>query len=670
MRKTTNEQKKAGLSLRKKMVCILLPVIILCNLITFFVTLSQTRDLMQKNARKQMQEISTSIDYQVSSDLMQTVGVLENVKSSIERSCTTKEEIKEYLFSVADAYPETIPAGIYCGLTDGTYLDKVWTPDADWVMEERPWYQDGLKCDEISFGEMYMDANTNQYIISAYSNLKNASGEVIGVICGDVQLDGVDEILRSKELYQNGYVYAVDKTSKTILSNRNEEEQNGKVITDLSDNISKKVSSMLEDQDFGEMTIYQDSYILLNEIPKTNFVTICVGEKRDVEADIKTLQNSTFGTAWMGIFIICIVIYLALRHFLNPIQKMTGMIDKMHELDLTERTDMKSRDEFGIMSNKMNQFADNLQGVMGNVKQAIENVDEKADTNATAAVHLSGLAEEQNKSIQKLQTTMTEMSGAIGGIAEGASKLTEEIMDTNSAMSLAEGRVAETIQYVQDGRNEMVHMTETMEQISDLSSDLQNAVNNMKAGLDGINAMVSVINDIADQTSLLSLNASIEAARAGEAGKGFAVVANEIRTLADNCAESVVDIVKTTEKMDGLVEAVTTATTDSIHKIQVGNEVVERTNDTFRCMQESINEIHAAIGTVVQAVSSIEGVATDMAASTEEQSASTDSVLGDCDQMLQIAQQFHNEGMEMADSSKKLKELSNELDTMVEKFQL
>lgn len=123
---------------------------------------------MKKNTTDLMLSVSERVDYQISADLMQTYGILENVRKSIEQSCESTAEVKEYLYSVADQYTDKIPAGIYCGMTDGTYLDKMWTPEDDWVMEERPWYQEGLKSDELVFGEMYMDANTKEYIISAF----------------------------------------------------------------------------------------------------------------------------------------------------------------------------------------------------------------------------------------------------------------------------------------------------------------------------------------------------------------------------------------------------------------------------------------------------------------------------------------------------------------------
>ncbi len=667
----TNEmkkQKKKIISLRNKMLCILLPVIIFCNSATFITTLHQTRDLVYDYATQQMVETSNSLNYQISAYLVQTIGVLENVKCSIERSCETNAELKEYLFSIADAYTDTIPAGIYCGLTDGTYLDKLWTPDADWVMEERPWYIDGLTKDELAFGEIYLDANTGQYIISAYSNLKDSSGEIIGVLCADVQLDTVDALLRSGKLFDEGYIYAIDKTSGMVLSNSADEAQNGQLLWDLTDPISLKVAEMLENKQFGKAVLHNSSYLVLNEIADTNFVSICVANEKDVEADMKALQDIMFYVAVAGVIVVSAVVYIALSYFLSPIKKITAMIDKMHALDLTERTKINSTDEFGAISSQMNLFADNLQSVMTNVQNAVNNVDEKADTNAEAATHLSNLAVEQNHSIQKLQMTMTEMADAISQIAEGASKLSSEISDTNSATGVVETKVAETISYVENGRTEMIYMTETMSQISELSLNLQDAVNNMKEGLNGINAMVGVINDVTEQTNLLSLNASIEAARAGEAGKGFAVVADEIRHLAENCSTSVIDIVATTEKMDKLVDAVIAATEDNIKKITLGNEVVERTNATFQHMQGSIDEIHSAIDVVVNSVNSIESVAADMASNTQKQNSGTESVLNDCEQMSEIAQRFHQEGVEMASSSTELKKLSDQLDELVAKF--
>ena len=667
-----NNNQSTGISLRNKMVLIMLPVVIICNMVTIFFTIKQTGKIMEKEVRDQMTVLSDSVDFEISAELARVKGILENVKNSVERSCDNSDEIINYIYSIADAYLDIIPFGVYAGLEEDIYIDKMWQPEPGdgWVMKERPWYIDGLKADSVEYGEMYLDANTNQYIISAFSNIKNEDGEIIGVVCADVDIEAVNQIMISKSIYDNGYVYGVDKITGMILSNKKYPEQNGQLITDLDDGLSKKVSDMIDSGQYAKVTRYNNKFVLINEVPNTNFITVCIAEKSDVESATKSLQWITFTFAIIGSFVICLIIYLALRHFLNPMKQITGVIDKMHQLDLTERSVHSSNDEFGTISTKINQFADNLHDVLNNVKGAVNNVDKKADTNAAVASHLSGLATKQDDSVQKLQQTISGMSEAIGGIAENANTLTYEIENANTATEEVEQLVAETVKYISEGHNDMDSMTETMTEISELSVGLQEAVHNMGQGLTGINAMVNVINEIADQTNLLSLNASIEAARAGESGSGFAVVASEIGTLAQNSSNSVSDIVNITSELENLVIAVIEATDSSIEKINSSNATVNRTNETFRKIQSSMDEIQSSIKTVVSAVEKIEDVAGDMASRTEEQNACTLSILEDCDEMLNIAVEFESKGKEMLSSSQELKSLSQDLDNTVEQFKL
>jgi methyl-accepting chemotaxis protein len=662
--------KKQGMGVRRKIICILLPVIILFNSVSFMLTMLQTKEMLRSDAKELMQSTSDAIGFQVSSELQQTIGILKNVKTSIENSCSTTKEIKEYLFSVADAYLDRIPAGIYCGMTDGTYIDKCWEPDADWVMEERPWYQEGLVSDELTFGEMYMDANTNDYIISAYCNLKNAAGDVIGVLCADVQLDGVDEVLRASSLYDNGYVFAIDKVTGIVMGNKNDESKNGQVISELSDAVDVKVNELLNSAAMDEAVLCDGQYILLNEIEDTNFVTVCVVDKTDVESSMKSMVSAVSVINILGWIVDCILAYIILRIFLGPIKGLTGMIDQMYELDLTSRSKNKSKDEFGVMSGKMNQFADNLSGVIQNVKDAVSRVGSKADSNAGTATELSELAETQNRSIEELKVTMDGISEAIEMIAEGAGSLTAEISTTNQAANSVGDMIEQTIQYVDDGHTEMANLTHTMSGIASFSEELQQSVLNLKESLDGINALANAVNGIASQTNLLSLNASIEAARAGEAGRGFAVVAEQIRALAESCGEAVENITVTTTGMNRMMEVVLDTTEQTRNRISEGNQEVDRSNTAFNRIEQNISEMEKAIQSVRQAVEHINDIATDMAAGTEEQSASTISVLNHCEQIVEISRQFSGEGQEMADSSNELKELSEELGATVAKFKI
>ena len=537
-------------------------------------------------------------------------------------------------------------------------------------MEERPWYQEGLVCDEVTFGEIYLDANTDQYIISAYTNIKDTSGKVIGVACADIALDGVVEVLSGATIFENGYVFAVDKVTGMIVGDSKETEKNGLLIQDLDDKYSQKILAMIENGSFDTVEEVGGEYFCIKEVPNSNFITVCRASKEDVEADLAGVQRSSLFTSLLGIVFLCVAIFAAISYFLNPMTGVMNVINHMHTLDLTERAKTGGNDEFGIMANSMNSFADNLHGVMGEMKGAITEIDGKADVNAGVATQMHEMAAQQNQALSKLMHTMSELSGAIADIAEGTTKLTAHVVDTNAATVLVEQKVDESLSYITSGREGMNQMTETMTEISEVSGDLQTAVEDVQEGLRGINSMVNVINEIADETRLLALNASIEAARAGEAGKGFAVVAEEIRTLADSCGNSVVDIVNTTQKMETLVQVVTEKTSTNMQKIQDGNEVVTRTSETFQQIHSIIEEINEAIARVGNTLSDMENVATDMVASTQEQSANTESVLNDCEQIMHIAENFSAEGEEMASAGQQLKSLSAGLTTMVEKFKV
>jgi methyl-accepting chemotaxis protein len=452
------------------------------------------------------------------------------------------------------------------------------------------------------------------------------------------------------------------------MGNKSDETKNGQVISELGDSLDEEVNELLGSSQTGNVVLSDGQYILLNEIEGTNFVTVCVVDKTDVESSMKNMQAWVSVINIIGWIVDGFLAYMILCIFLGPLKGLTGMIDQMYQLDLTNRSSNRSRDEFGVMSGKMNRFVDNLSGVIQNVKDAVLRVDSKADSNAGTATELSGLAETQNRSIEELRETMDGISEAIEMIAEGAGELTAEIVTTNQATNAVGEMIEQTIQHVDDGHAEMVNLTDTMSGISSFSEELQQSVLDLKESLKGINDLVGVVNDIASQTNLLSLNATIEAARAGDAGKGFSVVAEQIRGLAESCAEAVENITLTTTGMNRMMEVVLAATEQTRDRITEGNKEVDRSNTAFNRIEKNISEMEKSIQSVRQAVAHIEDIATDMAAGTEEQSASTVSVLNHCEQIVEISRKFSKEGQEMADSSSELRALSVELGETVARF--
>lgn len=661
------QMKKRFIPLKQKIMISLIPIMIFAFLIVFQVTFLNTQKVLLKNVESQVKTQVGSIGYHVLSDMGQTLGIIENIQCSVQNNCKTEEEIQKYIYAIADAYPETIPTGIYCGLESGTYIDKMWTPDADWVMKERPWYVEGLKADQVTMGEMYLDADSGQYIISIYANIKNQSGEVIGVISADVPMDSIVQIVEDAEIMDGDKIYGVDLVSGLVFGD-SELGQEEKLLYDSDDALDRKISAMLEEGRNDTLVEYQKKYLYVSKVEGASFGIVFEVDRADVMSSLSKVRKSSLLTSLLGIILLCISVDVIVGIYLKPIQRLKKAIINMQQLDLGESGQVYTSDEIGQMSDALNEMRESIRTMIIAMKESIQSIDENAINNTEVAGKLAQSSEAQYASVDNLATTMNEMSNAIDMIAEGATNLANTVNTTAQSIDRAGQMIDQTKGEIVSGYDAMNNMTQTMDSIVTLTEDLRSAVQNVNEGVVGITQMVEVINDIAEQTNLLSLNASIEAARAGEAGRGFSVVADEIRTLAETCSESVFRIQDTTTHIQSLVEAVFDKMEQSSSAVLLGGKVVRNTEEVFNHISNNVNSIQDIMNEVSEAFYKVESVASDMAASTEEQTASTALVLATSEEIKDLSKQFSDEGQDMNEKSVVLKGLSNSLDEQVGMF--
>lgn len=662
--------KKVRSSLKNKIVMTMVPFVILTYFLVFIFTYGESKSVVEDNFISEIEMAQENVGNQMQADLNQVIGLVKNIQTSTEKSCTTSEEIEEYILSIADAYLDIIPNGIYCGLEDGTYIDKLWTPGSDWVMKERPWYTEGLKADEVTFGECYLDADSGEYIISIYANIKNSSNKVIGVISADLPLTTLKDALEAQQIGVSGYAFAIDETTGLILGNREQEDWNGQTVDDVDDIIIDTVKDITANETYGEVTSARKYFISANKIPNTNFVTVVVVPKQDVTTRAAGIKNASFITMAVGIVIQVIVILVVLTLLMRPVPKIDKAINQIKDLDFTTACAVKSSDELGRIGKNMNQLDEKLKETMKKIRSDVKRMDVQTDTNMEVAAHLQESAENQLESMHNLTDTLDGLNQGIHVIAEGTDGLTMNVYDTTQASEQVNEKIHGAVSLVRDGKLQVSYMNETMESISGVSVELQEAVGNVSEGIEGINNMVQVIQDIADQTNLLALNASIEAARAGEAGKGFAVVAEEIRKLAEECGNSAVDIVSVTSKMGDLIGVVTEKTSQSIEKVNTGVENVSNTSDVFEQINQSVTEISNLMDTVNEAIGNISNVITDMAASVEEQTASTQVISETYRSVMDISEEFSKDGDKVVEAGQELKRIVVEITEEIAKFKV
>lgn len=534
-------------------------------------------------------------------------------------------------------------------------------------------YSTGTKKEITAMAQHYIHDLSIAYGSTLDNEIQKADGDATYVMKADnlyLKLNGV-----GIEGVESSYVYVVDAKGQMLFH-----PDDGKIghavenavvkqcVADLQ--AGKKIEDGVVEYEYNGALKYAGIYVSTYD----EFILVVSSDEDDILSPISAINKAGLISLIVIILITGGIGYVFSNKIAQPIIQMTELTEELSQMDFTEKEEyakiVKRKDEVGSMGRALSTLRLELIHI-------VELIREESSLLLETSADLSMSASETFTTMEQLEAAVNEIAEGANAQAADTQRATENVVVMGNMVEETDQQVAELVEYAEQMRKAGSDATAILNQLADVNNQTeryidviaqQTATTNESA--QKIHEAADMITDIAEETNLLSLNASIEAARAGEQGRGFAVVAAQIQKLAEQSNESAQQIGEIIRTLMEDSEKAVSIMGDVKDIMQKQSEHVERTKDAFAEIQSGVDQSirgmevisektqqldKARVG-VIDVVQELSAIAEENAASTEETSASVTEVSAI--------------SSELSEEAKRLKEISNAMEERMAVFKI
>lgn len=659
-------KKKGNISIKAKLLGIIIPVVIAIILILVFTAYHVSSGIIESYSKNLLESSVNSQASKIEAWLEENLASMQMAKTMIEKLHPDETQLQTIL-DASCGYSENYPDGLFLADANGSFLKGTDSKKQEPNPKESMWYQEGMTRVNMAVGSAHQNPDGTN-VVSA-SGLLNDGSDTVRVIAADMTLDRISVIVNSFIEMHDAEAFLVDKDSSVILASRDSDLISKTLGADgqsaFYKDVEKKVSG--KSYDFctldGNMTVFK-------EVNGTNWLLVSYVPTNVVLADLVGLRNLMIIFSIISILVLCVLIERVTHVVIRPVKEMTRVITSMASGDFTVSMKVKGNDEIAVMGRSVEHFIASMKEMIRQMGHVSDRLEKQAGSSKNVSGEMNSAANIQSQSMTELNATVDQLSVSVNEIAQNATQLAGVVADTKEDSDKVEDKMRTTVEVSEKGKADMESVGNALHNIEISIHNLEEAVDKVGTASGEIVDIIKLIGDIAEKTNLLSLNASIEAARAGEAGRGFAVVASQIGVLAKNSADSVAHITSLINEINGLVDDAVKQAGSSASDIESSADLIHTAVDTFDQIFQNIQETSHLIEGVVEKINQVDQVATNVAAISEEQAASSDEILATSESMLQQAKSISKNSEQVEAEAGNLAESADQLADQVKQFQI
>ncbi|WP_394128172.1 methyl-accepting chemotaxis protein [Vibrio hepatarius] len=504
----------------------------------------------------------------------------------------------------------------------------------------RGWYQLGRQSPSAAISEPYLGSEGDVYWVSIVRKTMS------GMISADMQLGFLNDIAKNANEIPGAVAVILNHDTTVLASSFSEVKAGTKADSvDWLNTVAKQVIGNVDTVFDGAIGDKDELFFSHQvKVADKNWYFVIGIEKAVAFSALASAKQAAITTAIIATVISIILALIIMNILYRPILVLKETVMGLSEGngDLTQRIEVKTHDDLGQISEGVNAFIANLQSMMLEIREVTNHLNENVDRMKDQSQRNSVILQNHVQETEQVVTAIEEMNSTAESMATDAAntaQLTHKASEAGNASK-------DTVTQAQNNVNELVE---------DVGVASEN-VNSMASETDGINTILGVIGDIAEQTNLLALNAAIEAARAGEQGRGFAVVADEVRNLASRTKAS-------TEEIEAALASL----------LKGSQSVVDSMDSTKeKCAQtaEGAGEVASSLDVMTDFVTDINDLSTQIATAAEEQSSVTQELSRNMTAINDIVGELDANGQTALEEAQAISDMNHTLTSIVGRFKL